>query len=508
MRSREFSSCSASTSSGLADCADVDALFGKLAEIFAEYYRPAADRPVLQARPNSELLQSLHLKHPPEAGAGIENTLAFFESEVLAPSVHTWNPYFLNQNFAGAAPVAVVGDFLASMMNPTLATREAAPAATIIEQDVASWMAELLGMAAGSGGILLPGGSLSNLLGLALARDSALADGEDPAQLFSKNPVIFASKAAHYSVRNAISLLGFPASTLTEVEVDEDGAMLPESLSEELRNAVQQGRRPLAIIATLGTTCTGAFDPLPAIVDLAQSHKTYLHVDAAFGGGMALAARRRRFFAGIEHAQSVVWDAHKCLQVPLACSALLVPDTTVLKRTFCPQAGYLFHASLDDFDIEDLGTHTILCGKRFESLKLWFLWRSLGTKHFRAFAEDRAGLCEFVEERLAAEADFIPAHRVSAPVVCMRYEPKRLLEGGTLEVSQRGDAMHRWIRETARERGLAFFNIAEIRGRLHFRIVFNNPLFGREEFERLLAMIRGLGREYFELQQPVRENRT
>ena len=478
----------------MVDTADWPLIQQQLSAILHRYYTQPAGMPVVQHHSRAALYQEFHEPAPPETGLGMPAVLGDFESRLLSRSVQTWHPLFLNQMFAGAPLAAVAGDCLASMLNTTLATWEASPAATVIERNVTEWMAGLLGLPAGSSGIFVPGGSMANLLALTVARDRVLNPQGTARGLAGTRPgAIICSRATHYSVSNAARLLGIGTDGVVMVATDPHRLeMQPAAFAAALDECTRRGRTPFALVLTAGSPITGGVDPLAELVQRGHDHGLHVHVDAAFGGSLSLTSRRS-LLAGIERADSVTWDAHKWLHVPLPCSTLLVPDPRVLREVFENPAGYLFHAGEETGLVDDLGRYTPLCAKRFDALKLWLVWRAWGTTAFRQMAESRLALAAQFHQTLAAAPDFQPAFEPVTPLLCFHYQPG--------VAPERSDAMHRWIREQLRQRGHAFINITRLADVEQFRVILINPLTTADDLQRLLANIRELGREFLETQR-------
>jgi glutamate/tyrosine decarboxylase-like PLP-dependent enzyme len=402
---------------------------------------------------------------------------------------------FLNQMFPGACLPAAVADFLASMMNPTLATWEMSPAATLIERSAAQWMARMIGMKSGSSGIFLPGGSLSNLMALTVARNIRLGPDVRSKGLsrLDVRGAIICSAACHYSVANAANLLGIGADQVITVEVNERNEMLASDLVEKLAWCDRSGLYPFAVVATMGITVTGGFDPLADIVDICRDRDIHIHVDAAFGGGISLAEEGRHIFAGIEAAHTVIWDTHKWLHTPLASTVLLTPDEGILKHVFSSNAHYLYHPQHEEIDVaDDLGQYTILCGKRFDALRIWLLFKAYGERYFRDIAEGRMNLMRSAAAMIEQDDEFQLSYQPKSPLICFRYLPESL---GDCDPEYL-DRLHRDVREQAKRRGIAFFNMARLQNRIHFRMVLVNPLTEPNHIRILLEEARALSRAH------------
>jgi len=273
---------------------------------------------------------------------------------------------------------AVVGDMLVPVLDHTLATWRSSGSQVWVEDVVVRRMLALLGMPDGEG-TFAPGGSLSNLAALVLARDAA----EETASRegIGRPHTVYTSASAHYSVRKAAAIAGLGRGRVRAIATDGSGRMDPAALAEQLRADTAAGLRPTAIVATSGTSVEGAFDPLVPLADLAATHGAWLHVDGAWGGAAALVPELRTTkLAGIERADSVTWDAHKAMGVPLTSSLLAVREPGHLAASLDETATYLFGGSAGD----NPGRRSLLCGRRNDVLKLWLAWQVHGDAGYEA----------------------------------------------------------------------------------------------------------------------------
>ena len=461
-------------------------------DILQSYYSHVEGEKVLAFRNKQTLLKQFRETSPPKTGNGFSHTLDYFRDQILSQSVKTWNPMFMNQMFAGASFPAITGDLLASMMNPTLATWEMSPVATIIERNVSEWMAGLIGMPEGSSGIFLPGGSLSNLMALSIARNQRLSPKIKTEGLYGQEPgAILCSAGCHYSIANAAHLLGIGTDNVIKVATNDRNEMLVDDFKAKLEQCNAKGLRVFAAVATMGITVTGGFDPLEDIIPICKANDIHIHVDAAFGGGMCFSEAGRTLLRGVDQADSVIWDAHKWLHTPLTCTVLLVPNAGVLKHIFNSDADYLFHPQEEDVpEVEDLGKYTILCGKRFDALKVWMLFKSLGTDYFKEVVEDRLAFTKEVYRLLSEDDGFTPSYEPVSPIVCFQFKPVPNANRAYM------DRMHRWAREMSKKRELALFNITKLHGQDHFRAILINPLTRVHHIQTVLGDLRSLRDEF------------
>lgn len=472
---------------------DLEKINKQLIDILEENYVTPEKNPVVPEYDKQKSIDKFLEPLPPQDGMDLEEVINYFKNEILTESVRTWHPLFLNQMFPGVSFPSIVGDYMASMMNPTLATWEMSPAATLIERSVLKWMAELIGMPKGSSGVIVPGGSLANLMALTIARNKI--SPEIARNGITPNNVIICSETAHYSIKNAANLLGIGINNLVTVKTNERNEIDIEDYKAKLQYCDDNNLNPFATVLIIGNTVTGGTDSLREITSICKERKIHVHVDAAFGGGLSLTSNAKEIFDGIELVDSICWDTHKWFHASLTSTALLVPDDQILKETFNTNADYLFHPVEDGLlETEDLGKYTILCGKRFDSLKTWILWKTMGTSKLQEIANSRMKLVNNFYQLLSDHPNFSASYKPKSPIQCFQYVSPEL-ETASIEYL---DKMHRWIREQFKIDQKAFFNVASLNGSVHFRAILINPLTTDEHLKFILEEIVNYAEKYIE----------
>ncbi|WAS93450.1 pyridoxal phosphate-dependent decarboxylase family protein [Nannocystis punicea] len=414
---------------------------------------------------------------------------------VIARSVRTLHPRFFNQNFAGADPIAVVGDFLGAALNTTMATYEAAPVFTLMERAVLARLAALAGWGAHDG-VFVPGGSFSNLYALQLARlrldPDARERGHDGAPL-----VAFASTHAHYSLEKSVVLLGLGRRALVEVDCDERGQLRPDALAAAIDLALARGQRPFFVGATAGTTVLGGFDPLPALADLAKRHGLWLHVDGSFGASALFSPAQSHLMAGVERADSLAWNLHKMLGVTQQCAAFLVQKPGSLRAAFATGASYLFQPDKPYAEL-DSGDATFQCARRVDALKAWLTWKARGEAGFAARIDHAVALADHCAARIAGDPRFCLAAPPSWVNVCFWWIPPTLrpFAGRTPETDAALHALAPRIKAALLRRGEAMLAFQPIDGGPNcFRLLFINPATQIEDVDATLELLDACGRE-------------
>ncbi|XP_078543498.1 cysteine sulfinic acid decarboxylase isoform X1 [Lissotriton helveticus] len=335
--------------------------------------------------------------------------------DIIRYSVKTGHPRFFNQLFAGLDCHALAGRMITEALNTSQATYETAPVFVLMEEVVLKKLRQLVGWQTGDG-IFCPGGSISNMFAMNLARYHHFPASKQKGMKELPRLAVFTSSECHYSVMKGAAFLGIGTDGVFMVQADDRGKMIPAELEKQIQEAKSQGAVPFLVSATCGTTVLGAFDPISEIAEVCEKHGIWLHVDAAWGGSALLSRHHRHLLNGIERADSVAWNPHKMLMAGLQCSALLLKDTTgLMKKCHSASAPYLFQTD-KFYDLSyDTGDKSIQCGRRVDCLKLWLMWKANGTEELekrvnRAFALTRFMLEEMKKRvgfRLLMEPEFV-----------------------------------------------------------------------------------------------------
>jgi glutamate/tyrosine decarboxylase-like PLP-dependent enzyme len=398
----------------------------------------------------------------PEQGLG-EEQLSALAKTYLDQTVRTGSWRYLNQLWSGFSLPGLVGEMTAAASNTSMFTYEVAPLATLIEKTLIQRLCELVGFERG-GGLFVTGGSNANLLALMAARFRL--DPMSMKQGIDGRPLrIFVSEQAHYSFHKAANLMGLGVANVIAVASDAAGRMSPEALQRAIADERAQGATPFCVAATAGTTVIGAYDPIEAIADICEAEDIWFHIDAAWGGSVLISDKLRTLMAGCERADSLTWDQHKMMGLPLICSTILMKDATMLGRmNNVGGEDYIFH----DGDAGDLGPMSLQCGRRVDALKLWLAWKSYGRAGFAERIEKLFDLSQYFAERLKEHPRFELAAPVASLNLCFRYRPDT---GLTDEEVDQGNVVAR--KHLARS-GQALINYAQVKNRPCWRLILTN----------------------------------
>lgn len=358
-----------------------------------------------------------------EAGRGVDKdgAAAFVDDlrAVIAASTKLHDPGFVGHQVATPLPLAALCDLVDSFLNNGMAVFEMGKAGVAIERAVLEWTAAILGLpAATTSGVLTSGGSLGNLTAILAARQ-AKGDAPWTRGVRAQPLCVFVADTAHYSVSRAVRVAGLGDEGCVSVDVDDDLRLSVPALRAAIAKAQKQRKRPIAVVASAGSTAAGAFDDLDAVADVCAEFGLWFHVDGAHGAPLALLPERAPQLSGLARADSVVMDFHKMLQMPALCTAVLFRDGKAGAAAFAQEAGYLF-GDVDDDAWADVGRRTIECTKKMLGLKVWACLRHYGVDAFRAHVRACCARAERLAALIAAEPRLELLTTPMCNIVCFR----------------------------------------------------------------------------------------
>ena len=418
----------------------------------------------------------------PEAGSNWEDVLEQFERQVLTTIDHLDHPRFFAYIPSSSNFVGVMADTLASGYNIFNSLYPLGTGAAIIERLCISWLVKLCGMPADAGGLFVSGGSVANLSGLAVAREVIL-NGD------MRDAVVYASDQSHFVVSRGLRILGFAPEQLREVPSDADFRLPVADLEAAIAEDKAAGKRPFCVVATAGTTNTGAVDPLGQLADLCEREGLWLHVDGAYGASACVTEHRKMELAGIERAHSLTWDAHKWMFQPVECSTLLVRDRHWLSATFKDSAHFLSDA--DAHSKEEVGEEMnfmyqgIQLTRYFRALKFWMSVKVFGMTAMRQAIERGFKLAEQAESLLRESGKWEIVTPAQLAIVTFRYQPADGDEDLANRVTDE-------LSGAMAANGFAFASTTKLRGKTAMRMCTNNPRTTSSDLRQTVAIMSRL----------------
>eukprot|EP00730_Choanoeca_flexa_P017345 TRINITY_DN8339_c0_g1_i1.p1 TRINITY_DN8339_c0_g1~~TRINITY_DN8339_c0_g1_i1.p1 ORF type:complete len:529 (+),score=132.43 TRINITY_DN8339_c0_g1_i1:108-1694(+) len=374
----------------------------------------------------------------PEEGQGVDKSVDMIK-KMLQYSVRTTHPRFMNQLFAGSDPIGQIAELVTAVLNVNSYTYTVAPVFTMMEVEVMRRMAKMAGFDVDkSEGILVPGGSYANMVGMITARHKHFPHVRLQGWLPGDKPAVFTSAQAHYSIRRNAMMLGIGMNNVFKVEADMRGRINPSALQAAIAQARSDGFTPFLVSATAGSTIMGGFDDFDALADICQEEGLWLHIDAAWGGPCLFSKTHAHLTKGIERCDSMAWDAHKGLGVPVLAAGIITNDHVgLLRASNNSSADYLFHpTATSDYDLGDM---TLQCGRRADSIKIWLAWYFHGTKGFSARVDHALTTAQYLYKRIAKDNRFLVVSEPDYCNVTFWFLPKCLR--GVTDVKANYDAL-------------------------------------------------------------------
>jgi aromatic-L-amino-acid decarboxylase len=434
----------------------------RLIDWIADYQESVTKRPVMAQVKPGDIKQQLPAS-PPEQPEAMEAVLADLD-RIVVPGLSLWqHPRFFGYFPGNALPAGVLADFVSTGLGVLGLAWQSSPAVTEVEEVMADWVRQMVGLSDKWSGVIQDTASTSTLVALICAReritDYALSRGGLQAE---EQPLaVYVSAHSHSSVDKGALLAGFGRANLRLVPFDAEYGMRAEALEELVKKDLAAGMRPCAIVATVGTTATTAFDPVRPLAEIAKRYGIWLHVDAAMAGSAMILPECRWMWDGIEGADSVVINVHKWLGAPFDCSLYYVRDPQHLIRVMSTNPSFL--QSSVDGQVKTFRDWGIPLGRRFRSLKLWFLIREQGVEALRARLRRDMANAQWLGEQVVVT----PHWRLIVPVrlqtVCLRHEPPGL-SGEALDRHTTG-----WAERINRS-GAAYLTPAVVDGRWMVRV--------------------------------------
>ena len=392
----------------------------------------------------------------------------------LEYSVSTGGPGFYNQLYGRADSSSICAEWLVAAANTNCHTFEVAPVFTMAEKYVLERLAEVIGptFASGYDGLFVPGSSIGNLYALLLARHRVAPQIKTKGIPAAGRLVAFVSEEAHYSFLKSAVVIGIGSDNLVKIPtVADSGMMDTDALRRAIEQAMSNGQLPFFVGATAGTTVVGAFDSLRAVQRVSKEHGLWVHVDAAWGGGVLFSPTRRDLVDGMDACDSMACSLHKMLGATLQCSVFMTSHAGALRACNATSAAYLFQPDKLFADL-DLGDKTIQCGRKADGFKLWVLWKSLGDEGLAKRVDNLFSLAQHAVNRIrASEGAFVLAYPPSCTNVCFWYAPKvlrPLREPAALTPQHPVHHVAPWIKAEMQAAGDALIGFQSINGRPNF----------------------------------------
>lgn len=451
---------------------EIDALAREVLDLILSHATDALSRPPVPEKVDLPAAIAI-----PETPVSKERLIAALRT-IVAGSMNAAHPGYAGHMDPMPTTMSVLADFVASTLNNNMLSVEMSPIFSRMEPLLLKEIAGLFGLGPRAGGVLLSGGSLANLQALAIARNLAFdAHGKGVAGL-DRQPVIFASEAAHTSIQKAAMLLGLGTSAVIPIAMTADSKMDLEDLEQAIQQAKVEGKAPFCVVATAGTTITGSIDPLADIHRIAKAHDLWFHVDAVFAGALIFSDTHRHRLKGIELADSLAFNPQKWLYVSKTCAMVLFRDARHMERTFRIQAPYMH----DPDDVLNLGEISIQGTRYPDILKLWLSLQHIGREGYAQLIDEACRLTEYFVKEIEARPFLELAARPELSVICFRGVPDWVAPDAW-------DAWNEALQALLLKECSAYLSIPRFRGSRWLRAILLNPYLEEETIAELFRHI-------------------
>ncbi|MEZ6083144.1 MAG: pyridoxal-dependent decarboxylase [Phycisphaerae bacterium] len=463
----------------------------RAASMLREFYEGLDSRRVSQGMPITETVHAFSGTLG-EQGVGLAQALDDVRDIVLPRAMAIPHPLYMGLLNSSPLVGGIVAESIVGAMNNNAGSWEQGPPFVAAEQEVIRCFREMLKLSVESTGIVLPGGSYAALHALQLARDHQFpAWRTNGARSLSGDPRVYVSDASHFSAARAAIAVGVAAEDVVRVPTNGRGQMDASALSRILHADIQAGALPLAVVATIGTTGTGAIDPLPKLVDLCREHAIWLHVDACYGGAGALLDELAPHFEGIEMADSVAVDPHKWFFVPMVAGLLFTRHPGLELEVFDVDAPYIPAGELVDGFRRGLPT-----SRRSAGFAIWMALRAHGLRAVRVAVRSNVRLARRLEDRLRDEGfDVMEDGELS--IACVRWEPPGMPEAELDDLQSR-------IAAALVRSGEAWFGTVRAVGKIWLRFALVSTFTRESHIDKFAKMLSS----YAKMQCPVNARST
>lgn len=450
----------------------------EIVDRIADYFENIDKMPVLSQIEPGWLSENLP-ENAPLDGENFSSILDDMDRLIL-PAVTHWNhPNFHGLFSTSTSSVGIFGEMFSAAYDMKAMLWRTSPASTELEPVVLDWLRKMMGLPPDFSGIIYDTASISTLHAIAMARERIdLKIRENGMSGRTDLPLlrVYCSEHTHSSIDKAVILLGLGQRSIVKIPANEKFELDHEKLSEAIRDDIAAGHLPLCVVATIGTTSSTSIDPVEKIADICERNNIFLHVDAAYAGSAAIVPEFQSYFKGWERADSIVTNPHKWLFTPFDLSILYVKDKDLLKQTFSLVAEYLKVAET----VTNQMDYGIQLGRRFRSLKLWFVVRYFGQEGLIARIREHCRLARLFAGWVDESENFEMLAPVPFALVCFRANPSKIEDL---------DALNEKIMNDINASGEAYLSHTKLNGKLALRLSVGSIRVERRHLEKIWDLL-------------------
>jgi aromatic-L-amino-acid decarboxylase len=420
----------------------------------------------------------------PQDPSSPDSVLSELKDKLLPYCTNVGHPGYMGLITPSPNPVGVIADFICSAINQNVGAYSIGPSAVAMERRVVRWLTDLCGYDENAGGNLTSGGMMANFIGLKVGRDAVTCDHGQYDGIHDRWAV-YSSEERHVSVDKAVDCIGLGRNALRPLPTDSAFQVRLDALEEVIAQDKKNGVRPMCVVGIFGTTNTGAMDDIRELRRIADREGMWLHVDAAYGGGMLLSHEWPMRNRGLELADSITIDPHKWFYAPLDAGAVLVRDQRRLTASFGMKPSYLTDELDQDNERYQYYVHGFEQSRRFRSLKVWMSFKRYGARQIGEWIDNNVRQAKHLYTLTARDPSFEAASDPPMSAICIRYKGAGLSEG-------RSKSLHAEVSQRVEQSGRFWISTTELKGKSWFRI---NPVNFRTRQEHMEEMFTLLQQE-------------
>ncbi|MGB0716003.1 MAG: pyridoxal phosphate-dependent decarboxylase family protein [Phycisphaerae bacterium] len=449
-----------------------------------DYVRDVRQRPAWHS-PSSDS-RALLSAPVPRHGKPLAEVYDEFKQAILPYPTGNIHPRFWGWVMGNGTPVGMLADLLGGAMNCHVSGYD--QSATLVEKQVIGWLCEVMDFPSDAGGLLVSGGTVANLVGLVIARNSAFGHGISQTGVARESPVIYASTHVHGWLERSVDLLGFGAQAISTISVDSEHRIDLGALRRSIELDLANGRRPICIVGNAGTVSCGATDDLHALADIAAKFGIWFHIDGAFGALAKLSPRYRSMVDGLERADSIAFDLHKWGYMQYELGVVLVQNAQMQAASFDFSPSYLdkFRGGIAPNPTE-FASKGIQLSRGFRALKAWMQFSTYGMDSIGAVIEQNIDQVAYLRQIIAHNPHLEQVGPSAMNVVCFRYVPDGMSD-------EEIDAFNVELLVRIQEEGVAVPSNARIDGVFALRVAHTNHRSQIEDFDILIEAITRIAR--------------